>query len=697
MRKLCLAFFVLGDLFFAGAQPTIFSHSNFISVPVNPSVNSPFSSTAIADFDNDGDLDFVAAGLDGTNTPVTRIYRNTASGFQAESFPELPNLYTGSVNWGDFNNDGLLDLVITGDSIFNDNKSAVSKIFKNTGAGFVESFKGTLPPMHLGDTQWVDYNNDGFLDLLITGVHPKIVGSSFTDEYFTKLYKNTGSSFAEVFVDQFASVAYSSIDVADFNSDGLLDFAVTGSKQSGESPLEETFIYQNTSNGFNRVFSGAIIGVSFGDFKWWDYNLDGKADIVVCGANNGNLLAKVYQNGDNGFSEVFANTLKGGSAGQIDLGDFDNDGDLDLVHNGSSPGATFSEIFRNDNNAIVKVFKSEIDSLQLGATKWGDFDGDGDLDILAFGLRQDNIAIGEIYINSGGTNAFTVNQKPTPPNTLSQNVNHHAATLTWNVATDAETPAAAMNYNLYLRHNTDTIYNSQSLENGKRKVVGYGNMGYRKSLALTNLPPGDYQWSVQSIDTDFLGSAYAPKASFHINFPPQITAVTPITAAQKDTLIIKVDDITVLDSDNTYPADFTITIHVGENYSLLDNKIIPVDGFAGTLSVPVSVNDGVDESNVFNATMTIQSPITEVTSSISAVSVFPNPFNESLTLDFGEEDCQNAKVTILDVNGRPLEFRATRQNKTIVQIDNLNYLSQGFYVLKVAFQDRIVIKKIIKL
>jgi hypothetical protein len=694
MKRLIPFFFTaLSSLFSSNVKAQTFSIANFQTLPAT---NAQFSSTAWADYDNDGDLDLIATGLDASSATKTQIYNNALSGFTAVPGANLPNVYNGSVNWGDFNNDGLLDLVITGDSIFNDNKSAVSKIFKNTGSGFVEVFKGSILPMHLGDTQWVDYDNDGLLDLIVTGIHPVIVGGSFTDQYFTKVYKNGGGSFSEVFANQFASVGYSSIDVADFDTDGLPDFAVTGTLKSGGTPPNQTFIYRNTGSGFIAAFSGEIAGVSFGDIKWWDYDRDGKTDIVVCGATGISPIAKVYKNNGNGFTEVFANTLAAGSAGVIDLGDYDNDGDLDLVHNGSYGGVNFSEIVRNDSNAIVKVFHAEIDSVQLGTVSWGDSDGDGDLDILVYGLRQDNASIGKVYINSGSTNTFAVNQRPLAPTLLSQNISHSNATLSWNTAADAETPAAALHYNIYVRQNTDTLFNSQSLKSGKRKVVSYGNMGFGKSLTKS-FSPGDYQWAVQSIDNDYQGSAFTAESSFHINFPPKIDAITPYTIFIGDTVMVKPGDITVTDADNSYPTDFTIDIHPGSNYTVLGNKIIPSPGFVGIINVAVSVNDGKDDSNVVSAVITVKDKVTEIIPENSALSVFPNPFKESVSIDFGNDEWGNAQITVIDVNGKQQEFGVTKANETTGQIDNVKSLSQGVYIIRITLENKVVMKKVVKL
>jgi hypothetical protein len=64
-------------------------------------------------------------------------------------------------------------------------------------------------------------------------------------------------------------------------------------------------------------------------------------------------------------------------------------------------------------------------------------------------------------------------------------------------------------------------------------------------------------------------------------------------------------DLVVTDPDNVFPADFTLTVQEGSNYSVTGSTVTPDVGFAGDLTVPVVVNDGTDDSNTFNLTVTV--------------------------------------------------------------------------------------------
>lgn len=92
----------------------------------------------------------------------------------------------------------------------------------------------------------------------------------------------------------------------------------------------------------------------------------------------------------------------------------------------------------------------------------------------------------------------------------------------------------------------------------------------------------------------------------NVNDAPVISGFTPLTVTENDTFAIGYDILAVADPDNEYPDDFTKTIYGGSNYAVSGDLIIPSNGFVGKLHVPVSVNDGVDESNIRNIIVTVE-------------------------------------------------------------------------------------------
>ena len=86
---------------------------------------------------------------------------------------------------------------------------------------------------------------------------------------------------------------------------------------------------------------------------------------------------------------------------------------------------------------------------------------------------------------------------------------------------------------------------------------------------------------------------------------PVITGQTSLSTPEETSLIIALSHFTVTDIDNIYPDDFTLSVLEGENYSVSGTEITPDADFNGELSVPVSVNDGEDESESFTCNITV--------------------------------------------------------------------------------------------
>jgi len=87
----------------------------------------------------------------------------------------------------------------------------------------------------------------------------------------------------------------------------------------------------------------------------------------------------------------------------------------------------------------------------------------------------------------------------------------------WGVASDAQTPAAGLNYNLRVGTTPggSQIVSPQSGTNGYRRLIALGNAGPSLAARLGSLKPGsNYFWSVQAVDTAFAGSAFATEGSF---------------------------------------------------------------------------------------------------------------------------------------------------------------------------------------
>jgi FG-GAP-like repeat/Secretion system C-terminal sorting domain len=170
----------------------------YIGLPFQP-VN--FSSVSWGDFDNDGKSDFVVTGdpPGWDNNTYTAMFRG-AGGNSFELVPtDLPQLNGSAVTWGDYDNDGDLDLAING---WHDDSTNMTKIFRNEGNGVFTDIHADIPGTWWGSVEWGDVDNDGRLDLLISGgLAPQLYASFYyyghwaPFEPFTAIYhNNTGSA-----------------------------------------------------------------------------------------------------------------------------------------------------------------------------------------------------------------------------------------------------------------------------------------------------------------------------------------------------------------------------------------------------------------------------------------------------------------------------------------------------------------------
>ncbi len=150
------------------AQEHIFEE---VGVPTVPPVR--FGAVAMGDYDGDGDLDVLLTGARSQDAqPITRLYRN--DGIHGSSQTEvafgnaatMEGVWQGAVTWGDYDNDGDLDLAVAG-LLATGDPSTMVYTFESRDSLTVTSL--ALPGVWSSDLEWGDYDNDGDLDLAVCG------------------------------------------------------------------------------------------------------------------------------------------------------------------------------------------------------------------------------------------------------------------------------------------------------------------------------------------------------------------------------------------------------------------------------------------------------------------------------------------------------------------------------------------------
>jgi FG-GAP-like repeat len=469
---------------------------------INPSLPAlPRPSVTWADYDGDGDLDLLIAGEGGQHTVITKLYNNNAGVF-TDSGIILNPLQVAGAAWGDFDNDGDLDLAMTGQTAGGSNAMYV---YRNDGGNFT-SLPGSFLGVAGGGLAWGDYDNDGDLDLLVTGVAGSTAASAQT-----RLYRNDGNgSFVSV-AHPFPAIYVGAVTWGDFDSDGDLDVIITGT--SASSALNST-IWRNDGKGNFSDAGANLPGADLGFARWGDYDNDGDLDLLFGGNSIEGPITRIYRNDNGTFVDIEANLI-GLLWSSADWGDFDNDGDLDFILIGYDPttSATQSRLYRNDGG----VFNQTADTFiiaNLGTVSWADYDNDGDLDLLIAGNGSNNLGDKlRIYRN----NSTITNTPPSVPPNLSALVTGTKVGLSWQPASDGQTPGAALSYNLRVGTTPGgmQIVAPQSSSAGLERLPAMGNSQLGLGHRLRGLTPGTtYYWSAQSIDTGLRGSAFAAEGSF---------------------------------------------------------------------------------------------------------------------------------------------------------------------------------------
>lgn len=474
-----------------------------VTIPIPGIVNG---SLDWSDYDNDGDMDLLVTGQDPTSLYLTRIYRNDGNDTFVDISAGLVGVDSSSSDWGDYDNDGDLDFVISG---FSQTPGGVfTKVFKNEGNGVFNDINAGLPNVRV-KVNWGDYDNDGFLDILLTGI------SGYNN---TKLFRNNrNSTFSEI---SFGIPGYhpGSAEWGDYDNDGDLDILISGSVTVGSNSFLKTDIYRNDGGTSFVPLQTTFVGIQDGASLWADIDNDGQLDILVSGSS----ISKVYKNVGNGeFVDMEA-----GITGMINTsacwGDYNNDGFLDLFITGHS-GVTETILYHNLGG--TGFFDTDIPfvAAYFNDTGWGDYNNDGDLDILYAGLTDDSNRITKLFKNT----TATPNTPPSIPANLHINIDDEYLFFHWDPAVDSQTASPGLSYSLRIGTTPDNcdLLSPMASQAGYRlkPARGMANSNFWK-IKRSALPDVFY-WNVQAIDTSFQGSTFALVQQ--VSFLPMISLLTP--------------------------------------------------------------------------------------------------------------------------------------------------------------------------
>ncbi|MDO6477562.1 VCBS repeat-containing protein [Alteromonas sp. 1_MG-2023] len=318
-----------------------------------------------------------------------------------QSFTSVqPDMFNtkGSVSnaWGDFDNDGDLDLLV---SI----KGGEVRLYRNDEGKFTsvgESMGLPTSGVQIRGVSWGDYNKDGFLDIL---------GGSNEFPFATRSYvwrNDGGKDFSEVAVDIGLSIhgrisrQSSWIDV---DNDGDSDVYAANRVGANSLYLNDNGKFKSVPDTSHAYDIRATVGAC-----WFDIDRDGDLDLFL--ANQSGSTDAVMLNENLVFTDIAAelgmdqsgrDKTEGGVGCAV--GDYDNDGYFDLYV------STYGENLLYHNNAdgtfteVGKVMGVTEPDHTVSA-EWGDYDNDGLLDLIAVGYHKvggESVPFGKLYHNTG--------------------------------------------------------------------------------------------------------------------------------------------------------------------------------------------------------------------------------------------------------------------------------------------------------
>ena len=304
--------------------------------------------SAWGDYDNDGDLDIVAVG---TYQPHV-LYRNNGDG-TFTNVAEQAGVADPRGGWGslfaDYNNDGYPDLYITRGGW---SGAAENTLYRNNGDGTftdVTHTAGVADPQSSFCAAWADYDNDGYIDLYIAN---GVIGDGAANVLYRNNSDGTFTNTAEG-----AGVANTgnSLGTAwgDYDKDGHIDLHVVNYGQSN-------VLYRNNGDGtFTDVTTAAGMHLAVTDaFVTFFLDVDNDADLDIFISNSGSFQAFI--------------------AGQI-TGSATHDSDRQVLYRNNGDG-TFTDVTKE--SGLYHAYGA------MGAN-FGDINSDGYVDIyLATGAPQ---------------------------------------------------------------------------------------------------------------------------------------------------------------------------------------------------------------------------------------------------------------------------------------------------------------------
>ena len=518
----------------------ILDNNTTLTLKENPFVGLANGAVAWGDYDRDGDQDVAVMGESATTGAVTAIYQNNKGVFKNIN-QNIAFLTDGDISWVDINKDGFIDLVVSGY-----NNTAQTHVYLNVNGEYFDATNDYgLPQLYSSKMAWGDLDNDGDIDLAISGLDAK---DKFTfnlcfkedgkDNFIVEdgnLSANGGMMMNTNGANQGAQgFINGDLKIVDYDLDGDNDIIYSGQAASGNAVgglWLNTYIptpVNNLNNPMNmgnstqiqwNLLNSSLLVANFGA------SAQGKLTVINSGEDDkGNIILSTNNGAALGITTTWDSAkmtnvtlsqygfpvLKNGD---IAVGDFNNDGKDDLVFTGEdSKGVPQTKLFVQTAEGGFKASPIVLKGLRNSTADWVDYDTDGDLDLFITGL-DDKGAKTLLY---EADIKYNKNEAPASITGLkTQNLGNGKIRLSWTAPKDDHSTNLGYVVRLGTSKGGSELSNTESdLATGTRLIVKTAPI--YTNFFETQLDPGNYYWSVQAVDNGLKGGQFAVEDKFQL-------------------------------------------------------------------------------------------------------------------------------------------------------------------------------------
>lgn len=544
--------------------------------------DSPFTglengAVSWGDYDRDGDQDVAVMGT-GNSGAVTKLYENR-NGIFFDTYQNFTRLFGGDISWVDLNKDGWIDLVVSGF-----NATPQTKVYiNNKGTSFSPSTEYGLPQLYSSKMAWGDLDNDGDIDLAISGIdkdekyvfnilYKEDIQNKFVLEPRTSEYNYLGGYNYQGFIN-------GDLKIVDIDLDGDNDIIYNGEGSSAQ-PISST-IYNSYIN--------TIIPTNY------NYNQplslkNSVIEVAKMNASQSNLTIISSGVDSSGANQLYASNILAGTggagtesqfpklkSGDIAIADYNNDGTNDILFTGEdTAGTPISKLYFQNTDGSYKPSPIVLQGLRNSTANWVDYDMDGDLDLFLTGTSETGGVKSLLYVSD------IANKENTAPaivtGLIAQDLGNGKIKFKWNAPIDDYSTNLGYVIKLGTTPGGTELSNTESnLSTGARLITKQAPI-YTGFYEM-QLDPGKYYWSIQAVDTGLKGGAFSAEDSFTLTYDWKILnqgGIIDRSISGIEAPVIKLAD---LDNDNDLDLIYANSIGTGSQILRFNGKRLIADEY----------------------------------------------------------------------------------------------------------------------